>query len=115
MKKFILSALIAAAGLFVGVNNADAGNRFHDIKSYTGHSFKSNSYSGHNYSGHNYSSHNHCAPKVYTLRTYEVDRCRHQKAHYDHCGNVHYHWVTVVTYKTVYSNGTWKTFTRTFS
>lgn len=88
MKKLILAALIAAAGLFAGVNTAEAGNY--------------------------YNRYNHCAPKIYTVNTYEINRCKHKKVNYDHCGRVYYSWYTVVTYKTVYSNGTWRTFTRTF-
>lgn len=57
----------------------------------------------------------HCAPKVYKIRTCEVDRCRYQKWSYDHCGKRYSYWVTVITYKDYYSNGTYKIWKRTIA
>ncbi len=92
MKNLLIAAIIAGTALFVGVAPAEAGNHYRS----------------------NYNN-NHCAPKVYKLKTYELKRHCIRKVRYDHCGKAHYYSVTVVTYKDVYSNGTWRTWTRTLS
>jgi len=85
MKNFFFAAL------FAGVNSAEAGNHY----------------------GNYYTGPGHCH-KVYKVRTYEVDRCRHKQYYTDHCGYRKYYWVVKVTYKTVYSNGTYNVWSKTF-
>jgi hypothetical protein len=46
---------------------------------------------------------------VYKTHTCEVNRCRHKKMAYDSCGRCYSYWVTVVTYRDYYSNGTYHT------
>ena len=54
----------------------------------------------------------YCAP--YHVKTVEVNRCRYRKEGYDKCGKPVCYWETVVTYKAIYSDGSWKTFAKTF-
>lgn len=58
---------------------------------------------------------NHCKPKVYKVRTCEINRCKYKKWAYDHCGKRYSYWVTVVTYKDFYSNGSYRVWKRTIS
>lgn len=111
MKTSLITLAVAVAALFAFAPEAEAGTRFsvgfstghhgHHINSYVGHSFRS-------------SNHGHCAP-VYKVRTCEVNRRRYCKTAYDHCGHPYTYHVTVVTYRDYYSNGTSRTYTRTFS
>ena len=57
----------------------------------------------------------HFAPKVYKIRTCEIDRCQYRKWAYDHCGKRYSYWVTVITYKDFYSNGSSRIWKRTIS
>ena len=97
MKNLLIAALVAGSALFVGVAPAEAGNHYRS------------------YNNHHRSYNNHCAPKVYKLKTYEINRHCVRKVRYDHCGKAFYYNVTIVTYKDVYSNGSHRTWTRTFS
>ncbi|MDF1861345.1 MAG: hypothetical protein P1U87_14105 [Verrucomicrobiales bacterium] len=56
-----------------------------------------------------------CAPKVYKIRTCEIDRCKYRKWAYDHCGKRYSYWVTVITYKDYYSNGSHRIWKNTIS
>ncbi len=87
MKKLILALLISGTALVAGTTTAEA--------------------------GHSYQP--HCAPKVYKIRTCEIDRCQYKKWAYDRCGNRYSYWVTVITYKDVYSNGSYRIWKRTIS
>ncbi|MAS93637.1 MAG: hypothetical protein CMO55_10635 [Verrucomicrobiales bacterium] len=58
---------------------------------------------------------NHCTSRVYKIRTCEVDRCSYKKWAYDHCGKRYSYLVTVVTYKTFYSDGSYKIWKNTIS
>ncbi len=61
----------------------------------------------------------YCAPTyhvpVYKIRTVEVNRYRQCRTAYDHWGRPYTFHVTVVTYCDHYSNGTTRTWSRTFS
>lgn len=57
----------------------------------------------------------HCGPRVYKIRTCEVDRCQYRKWAYDHCGRRYSYWVTVITYKDTFSNGSSRIWKRTIS
>ena len=92
MKSFLLALAITAAALFTTVP-AEAGFRY----------------------GHPHAGYNHCKPKVYKVRTCEIDRCSYKKWAYDHCGKRYSYLVTVITYKDIYSNGTYKIWKRTIS
>ena len=61
------------------------------------------------------SHYNHCTPKVYKVRTCEIDRCSYKKMAYDHCGRRYSYLVTVITYKTYYSDGSYKIWKNTIS
>ncbi len=94
MKKLLIAALIAGTAMFVGVAPAEAGNHCRPVV---------------------YKSNNYCPPKVYKVSTCEINRHCVRKVRYDHCGKAFYYHVTVVTYKDTYSNGTWRTWTRSIS
>lgn len=55
----------------------------------------------------------YCAP--YVVCTERVSSCREQRMAYDHCGRPVCCWVTVVTYRDVYSTGATRTYSRTFN
>ncbi|MBU6300457.1 MAG: hypothetical protein KGS60_02800 [Verrucomicrobia bacterium] len=57
-------------------------------------------------------SNNHC---VYKTHTCEVNRCRHKKMGYDACGHCYTYWITVVTYRDYYSNGTTRSYQVTYN
>ena len=100
MKKLILAAIIATAGFFSAAPKAEAGG-FRVV------------FSGSGYSG----SSCHVGPRYHTvrlIRTYEICRRCETRFRYDHCGRRIYYRVTTVTYKSIYSNGTSRIFTRTF-
>lgn len=86
--KNILIALIAAAAPFGLAQTTDAGQ-------------------------HYYPAPKHCAPKVYKTHTCEVHRCYQYRTAYNHCGKRYTFRVAVITYKDYYSNGTFRTYTRT--
>ena len=54
----------------------------------------------------------HCAPVV--VSTCEVDRCFQYRTAYDECGNPRRYRVAVVTYRSRYSDGSRRTFTRVY-
>jgi hypothetical protein len=80
--KIITILCAAVAFLALAPNSAHAGGRSYGYKS------------------------SHC---VYKTHTCEVDRCRHKKMGYDSCGRCYTYWITVVTYRDYYSNGTSRT------
>ena len=57
-------------------------------------------------------SYNYCAP--YKVSTCEVDRCRQCRVAYDDCGHRYTYHVTVITYRDHYSDGSARTYTRTY-
>ncbi len=109
MKLTVLSTLAAAAFALVGATSAEAGPR------YGGHGGYGHGHGGHGHSHGGYGhDHGHYRP-VYKLHTVEVNRTRHCRTAYDHCGRPYTYHVTVVTYCDHYSNGTSRTWSRTFS
>ena len=58
-------------------------------------------------------TYSHCAPKVYKTSTCEINRRYECRYAYNHCGKRYSYRVAVITYKDHYSNGTWRTWTRT--
>jgi len=98
MKKVILATLLATASLFVGVSTSEAGNHCRPV-----------------YHHNTYHHKTYCPPAVYKIHTCEINRCKHKKVRYDHCGKAFYYYVTVVTYRDSYSDGSHRTWTRTFS
>lgn len=58
------------------------------------------------------SSGGYCAPTL--IRTCEIDRCCERHTAYDHCGNAYRYSVTVVTYRSHYSDGSSRTFTSSY-
>ncbi len=118
-------SIIAAAGtvLFGAASVAEAGPRFSLQINGSGYGGHSHGYSsGYGYSsGHGYSSgyqsyggNRHCA-QPYKVSTVEVNRYTQCQTAYDHCGRPYTVHVTVVTYCDHYSNGTSRTWSRTFS
>ncbi len=119
MKTALITTAIAAAALVGTPTEAEAG-RFGFSISTGGYGSCNTGYRSYGYRpsyGHSYRSYgyrgSHCAPK-YAVRTCEVNRCRHKRVRYDSCGRSHCYYVTVVTYRTYYSDGTCSTFTRTY-
>ncbi|MDF1814570.1 MAG: hypothetical protein P1V20_20360 [Verrucomicrobiales bacterium] len=55
----------------------------------------------------------YAAPVVYKVQTVCVNTCKYKKVAYDHCNQPYYYWVTVYTFKDIYSNGTSRVWTRT--
>lgn len=86
MKNFILTLAIFGAAFFGMTTPVEAGNY-----------------------------HNHCGPEVYKVRTCEIDRCKYKKHAYNHCGKRYSYWVTVITYKDYYSNGSYRDWKRSIS
>ena len=87
--KTLLIALIAVAAPFGLVSVADAGQYCHTPKV------------------------TYCKPKVYKVSTCEINRCYQCRTAYDHCGHRYTYRVAVITYKDHYSNGSWRTWTKT--
>ncbi len=85
MKKILLSTTLSLATLFVGSLSLEAGQ---------------------------YQTSGYCAPAVYKVTTVCVSSCRHLQVAYDHCNRPYTYWVTVHTYKDVYSNGTYRIWTQ---
>jgi len=124
--KLVTLSLIAAAGtvLFGAATVAEAGPKFSVQFGSSGYGAGSHGYysSGHGYGyGHGYSigypshgNHGHCA-QPYKVSTVEVNRYTQCRTAYDHCGRPYTVHVTVVTYCDHYSNGTTRTWSRTFS
>lgn len=88
MKNIILTAIVAGASLFVATPKAEAGSCKPRV-TYT------------------------CKQPVYKVKTVVVNKCRYKKAAYDNCGRKYYYWVTVTTYRDIYSNGKTRTWSRT--
>jgi hypothetical protein len=118
MKLTVLATAAAAALALVGASTAEAGPRYSGGGSYGGGGY-AGSYRGGHSSGHGYVAPrytpSHCAPVVYKTHTVEVNRYTQCRTAYDHCGRPYTYHVTVVTYCDHYSNGTSRTWSRTFS
>ncbi len=50
----------------------------------------------------------HCEPRIFKVRTCEIDRSTYRKWAYDRCWKRYSYQVTVITYKDVYSNGSFR-------
>ncbi len=59
-----------------------------------------------------YSTGGYCAPTL--VSTCEIDRCCHSHLAYDHCGRAYRYSVTTITYRSHYSDGSCRTFTRSY-
>lgn len=110
-------SIIAAAGtvLFGAATVAEAGPRFSIQFGGSGYGYPSHQHSQYtsNYSRYHQNS-GHCA-QPYKVSTVEVNRYTQCQTAYDHCGRPYTVHVTVVTYCDHYSNGTTRTWSRTFS
>lgn len=115
MKLTVLATAAAAALALVGASTAEAGPRYHGGGGYAGGGGYSGGYnSGYGYVAPRYAP-SHCAPVVYKTCTVEVNRYTQCRTAYDHCGRPFTYHVTVVTYCDHYSNGSTRTWSRTFS
>ncbi len=111
MKLAVIATAAAASLALFGATTAEAGPRYYGGGSGGGGSYHSGSARG----GYGYvPSYSHCAP-VYKTCTVEVARYTQCRTAYDHCGRPYTYHVTVVTYCDHYSNGTTRTWSRTFS
>ncbi len=124
--KLVTLSIIAATGaiLFGSATVAEAGPRFSIQYNGSGYGGGYNGYYnqspkhypgyisdggyGHGY-GHG------CEPQPYKVSTVEVNRYSQCKTAYDHCGRPYTYHVTVVTYCDHYSNGSSRTWSRTFN
>lgn len=110
------------------VRPAHNGHRSHSHHSHRSHLHKSHSRSGHAHGSHHGSAHlhrghhghhghihsgHHVTP--YKVSTVEVHRCTEPRIAYHPGGRRYTYYVTVVTYRDHYSNGTTRTWTQTFS
>ena len=118
MKLTVLATAAAATLALVGASTAEAGPRYYGGGSHGGGGYTSG-YRGGYSSGYGYVAPqyrpSHCAPVVYKTHTVEVNRYTQCRTAYDHCGRPYTYHVTVVTYCDHYSNGTTRTWSRTFS
>lgn len=115
MKLTVLATAAAATLALVGASTAEAGPRYHG-GSYGGGGYAGGYRGGHGYVAPSYGyGYSHCAPVVYKTHTVEVNRYTQCRTAYDHCGRPYTYHVTVVTYCDYYSNGTSRTWSRTFS
>ena len=116
--KLALLTTVAAALALAGVTTAEAGpfrGGSGGYGAYGGGGYGGYS-EGHGYvpSGGYHHAPRHCAP-VYKTHTVEVNRYTQCRTAYDHCGRPYTYHITVVTYCDYYSNGTSRTWSRTFS
>lgn len=96
MKKFIIAAAVTLTGLFITAPEAEAGPRF-SVQIGGGHG------------GHGHA----CERAPYIVRTIEVcRRCERVVSYYRPCGTPVYRHVTIITYRSIYSNGSSRTYTR---
>ncbi len=115
-------AAVATFGLIGANQSAEAGPRFHFSigggPSHFGHSGFSNRYGYGNHGWHNSGGHcnsgrsYHRAPRV--VRTYEIGRCQRRQVFRARCGTPYHRYVTVVTFQSLYSDGSRRNFTRTY-
>ncbi len=118
MKKLIIAAAIATAALFASAPEATAGG-FDIVVAGQG---SNHGRHGHNHhqSYRNHGHNHHCQTnydyyRPHVVRTLEVDRHTDRYvSHYLPCGAPVYGYVTVVTYRKIYSNGHSTTYDRTF-
>lgn len=122
MKSTILALAVGAAALLGTSTVAEAGPRFsfgfsngHFRAPFHGSNHFGSSSNIHNYVGGSFRSSGHCAPAPYHVRTDEVCRRTECRTAYTSCGRPYTYHVTIVTYRDIYSNGTSRTYTRTFS
>ena len=54
----------------------------------------------------------YCRPHL--VCTEVIGKCRERRLGYDSCGRCYYYYVTVITYRDVYSDGSTLRYTRTF-
>lgn len=120
--KLVTLSIIAATGaiLFGSATEAEAGPRFSIQYNSSGYGGGYGGYYSHGpryYPGYQYDSGygRHCEPQPYKVSTVEVNRYSQCKTAYDHCGRPYTYHVTVVTYCDHYSNGTSRTWSRTFN
>jgi len=114
MKLIALATAAAATLAVVGASTAEAGPRYYGGGSYGGGGYAGGYRGGYGYVAPSYGR-GHCAPVVYKTHTVEVNRYTQCRPAYDHCGRPYTYHVTVVTYCDYYSNGTTRTWSRTFS
>ena len=124
MKTAVITCAVAAFALLGFAPEAEAGPRFSfsfgnlPQPPFGGHVVTPrvpfHSPSSHSYRGYSNSFRGgHCATP-YVVHTYEISRRRQCITSYDHYGRAYQSHVTVVTYRDQYSNGTYRTYTRTY-
>jgi hypothetical protein len=97
--KSTLALIALAAALFVG----------------TAESAHADSYRSNNYGKCETPRYQPAYCKPYKVSTCEIKRSKVCRTGYDHCGKPYTYHVTVVTYRDSYSDGSYKTWTRTLS
>jgi len=120
MKTAFATLAVAATGLVGITTQAEAGPRI-PMPPHFGHmptpGFVLSGelrHQANRHQSHGYRSGGHCStPRL--IRTCEVNRYRQCRTAYTNCGRPYTYHVTVVTYREFYSNGTTRTYTRTFS
>ena len=104
MKTTLLALAITATALLGFTNTAEAGTK-KDIIKFIGKQI-GNPRHGHPGCG---------APAPYVIRTVEISRYSQPRHGFRPCGSRYTYYVTVATYRDLYSNGGSRTYTRTFS
>ncbi|MDF1814574.1 MAG: hypothetical protein P1V20_20380 [Verrucomicrobiales bacterium] len=85
MKKLILTSAIAITALFAGAQSAKADNCYTPP----------------------------VVTCVYKVKTVQINCCHYQRTAYDHCGKPYCYTVAVYTFQDIYSNGTYRNWTKT--
>ncbi len=101
MKVTLLTLVITATALFGFTNTAEAGTKG-DILKFVGKQIVKKNHGGPHYGG----------PAPYVVNTIVVSRRNEPRQGFRPCGAPYTYYVSVITYRDFYSNGSSRTYTR---
>jgi len=110
MKYWILALSLAVTAFVFAPSQAEAGNFYLRIGPSNAWGYATGHHQWRS-SSPRYS--NRCQPR-HVVRTCVVNKCRRKQVGYLPCGRRYTYYVTVVTYRDQYSDGTCRTYTRTY-
>ena len=105
MKFTLLTLALAATALFGFTSTAEAGTKG-DILKFVGKQIVKKNHGGH------HGGHYGCEPAPYVVNTIVVSRHSEPLFGYRPCGGRYTYYVTVTTYRSFYSNGSSRTYTK---
>lgn len=113
MRSFVLSMLIAGSSLFFTEITQAGGGGYRSQNSYGYHTKSPFSFS---LSPHvqDSSGRNRGTASATRSRTIVVNRCTRRQAYYDGRGRLYHNTETVITYKKIYRDGSYKIYKRTY-